>query len=272
MAMDDRDDLEPMRLTTLTFVGTASCTPIDDNDTACFLVNGHVLVDCGWAAALSMLGRPEYDATRLTHVLLTHCHQDHYMGLASVLFYRRMQRARLGDESELRIFGPAEDIERVVELARAYLQVDRFSAVQTTPEVIPVTPGDALRVGEFEVRTAPTQHPIQGLAYRIRDTQTGAAIGFSGDTAYLPALAEFFRGVDLLIMEGSTGLTDPPADSTSGHSSVLQSARIARDAQVGRLALVHIGGGGEREELLAAAREVFAAAMMPVPGETATWE
>ena len=56
MAMDDRDDLEPMKLTTLTFVGTASCTPTDEGDTACFLINGHVLVDCGWAAALSMLG------------------------------------------------------------------------------------------------------------------------------------------------------------------------------------------------------------------------
>jgi ribonuclease BN (tRNA processing enzyme) len=193
------------------------------------------------------------------------------MGLASVLFYRRMQRACLGDDAEVRIFGPAEDIERVVELARAYLQVDRFGAVQTTPEVVPVTPGDALSVGELEVRTAPTQHPVQGLAYRVLDAQTGATIGISGDTAYVPSLAEFFRGVDLLIMEGSTGLTDPPADSTAGHSSVVESARIARDAQVGRLALVHIGGG-EREELLAAARAVFLNAFLPERGETITWQ
>ncbi len=251
--------------TTLTFVGTAGCTPPAGNDTACFLLNGHVLIDCGWCAALSMLPTG-HDPTGLSDVLITHCHHDHYMGLASVLFYRRMQRARLGDEAELRIFGPAEDIERVVELARAYLQVDRFSAVQTAPEVIPVTPGDALSVGEFEIRTAPTQHPVQGLAYRILDPETGATIGISGDTAYLPALAEFFHGVDLLIMEGSTGLSDPPADSASGHSSVRQSARIARDAQVGRLALVHMGAGG-REELLTAASEVFADAFLPRPGE-----
>ena len=256
--------------TELTFIGTAGCTPPAGNDTACFLLNGHVLIDCGWCAALSMLPTG-HDPTQLTDVLITHCHHDHYMGLASVLFFRRMQRARLGDAAELRIFGPAEDIERVVELARAYLQVDRFSAVQTTPEVIAVTPGEPLTIGEFEVQTAPTQHPVQGLAYRILDPQTGATIGISGDTACVPALAEFFRGVDLLIMEGSTGLTDPPADSTSGHSSVVQSARIARDAKVGRLALVHIGGGA-REELLAAASEVFADAFLPGPGEVVTLE
>jgi len=256
--------------TTVTFIGTAGCTPPAHNDTACFLLNGHVLVDCGWCAALSMLPTG-HNATALSHVLITHCHHDHYLGLASVLFYRRMQRARLVDDSELRIVGPAEDIERVVELARAYLQVDRFSAVQTTPEVVPVTPGESLRVAEFEVQTAPTRHPVQGLAYRLRDVSTGTTIGISGDTAYVPALADFFRGVDLLIMEGSTGLTEPPPESTSGHSSVLQSARIARDARAERLALVHIGGG-DRNELLAAARTVFPNVFMPESGQCLTWE
>jgi len=256
--------------TTLTFIGTGSCTPPAGNDTACFLLNGHVLIDCGWCAALSMLPTGQ-DPTGLTDVLITHCHHDHYMGLASVLFYRRMQRARLGDESELRIFGPAEDIERVVELARAYLQVDRFSAVQTTPEVIPVTPGDNLRIGKLDVQTAPTRHPVQGLAYRFLDTDTGVAIGVSGDTAYLPELAEFFHGADLLVMEGSTGLKEPTPDSTAGHSSVRQSARIARDAGAALLALVHVGSGS-RDELLPAARKVFPATSMPEAGETLTWE
>lgn len=256
--------------TTLTFIGTAGCTPPAGNDTACFLLNGHLLIDCGWCAALSMLPTG-HDAIDLDAVLITHCHHDHYMGLASVLFYRRMQRARLNEDRELAIYGPAEDIARVVELARAYLQVDRFSAVQTTPEVHPVAPGDTLIIGEFEARTAPTRHQVQGLAWRLHDTTTGASVGFSGDTAYLPALAEFFRGVDLLVMEGSTGLTDPPEGPDVGHSGVRQSAAIARDAQVGRLALVHIGGGAS-EELLAAAREVFPATWLPAPGETVALE
>ncbi len=256
--------------TELTFIGTAGCTPSAGNETACFLLNDHVLIDCGWCAALSMLPTG-HAPTDLDALLITHCHHDHYMGLASVLFYRRMQRARLAGDRELAIYGPADDIERVVELARAYLQVDRFSAVQTTPAVHAVTPGDAPTIGEFEARTAPTRHQVQGLAWRLRDTNTGATLGFSGDTAYLPALAEFFHGVDLLVMEGSTGLTDPPEDGEAGHSGVRQSATIARDADAGRLALVHIGGSAS-DEMLAAAREVFPATWMPTAGEVVTVE
>lgn len=252
--------------TELTFVGTASCTPAAGNETACVLINGHLLVDCGWCAALSML-RTGHAATDLSHVLLTHCHHDHYMGLASVLFYRRMQKAKLADERELVVGGPADDIERVVELARDYLQVDRFSAVQTTPEVMPITPGESFSLAEFEVQTASTRHPVQSMAYRLRDTRSGVEIGISGDTAYLPELAEFFSGCDMLVMEASAGTSDPDAESTSGHSGARQSATTARDADVKRLALVHYGEA-QRDDVAAAARGIFPETVLPRQDET----
>ncbi len=266
MAIDDGDDLEPMKLTTLTFVGTASCTPTDEGDTACFLINGHVLVDCGWAAALSMLGRPEYDATMLTHVLLTHCHQDHYMGLASVLFYRAMQAARIGTDEPLTIAGPAEDIERIVDLTLDFIMADRLAERCPRPEIVPLTAGDGLRAGELDIQTAATKHAIPSLAYRLLDMETGVGIGISGDTAYLPELAPFFSGVDHLVMEGSTGLTDPPAGSPTGHQSILQAARVAKAAGVETLSIVHTDMR-RREEFERAASEIFPGVHLPWPGE-----
>ncbi|MFO8079010.1 MAG: MBL fold metallo-hydrolase [Armatimonadota bacterium] len=245
--------------TTLTFIGTASCTPSVGNETACYLLNDHILVDCGWCAALSLLdsGRSALD---LDAVLITHCHHDHYMGLASVFFYRRMQQKRMKSDAELTVFGPAEDIEDIVERARAYLLTDRHSAVQTTPEVIPTEPGGSFRIEEFEVRTAPTRHPVQGLAYHFTDTRTGRTIGLSGDTAYVPELADFFRGVDVLVMEAAAGLSDPDAESAT-HSSVRQSASIAREAEVGDLYIVHTTAAPD--EVLAMAREIFPRSHMP---------
>ncbi len=251
--------------TTLTFIGTGSCTPPPGNETACFLLNGHALVDTGWCAALSMT-RCGHDATQLDHLFITHCHHDHYMGLASIFFYRRMQRKRMPENApELKVIGPAEDIERVVELARAYLQVDRFEAVQTTPEVYPLEPGDEFQAGELTVRTAPTHHPVQGLAYRFIDTNTGVEIGISGDTAYHPPLAEHFRGVDILIYEASAGLGDPQVGPEGGHSGVRQSARIARDAAAKRLYIVHTNAS-LKHDILAAAREIFPETHWPEPG------
>ncbi len=253
--------------TTLTFVGTDSCTPHAGNETACYLLNGHVLVDTGWCAALSML-RCGHDATELDHVLITHCHHDHYMGLASIFFYRRMQKARLPEGApELKVIGPADDIERVVELARAYLQGDRFSMVQSTPNICPVQPGEGFEVGELSVMTAPTHHQVQGLAYRFTDTMTGIQIGIPGDTAYLPELSEFFAGVDVLIYEASAGLSDPEVTPETGHSGVRQSAAIARDAGAGALYLVHTNTG-LKNDLLDAAREIFPSTHWPEPGMT----
>ncbi len=237
------------------------------DDTACFLINGHCLVDCGWNAALSMarVGRTPLD---IDHILLTHCHHDHYMGLAGLLFYRRLRGLSVEDLPELRIIGPGADIERVVGLARGFLQPERFETLdRLTESVMPVDPGDALDLGELRVTTAPVQHQVQGLAYRVHDTRTGAQIGFSGDTAYLPALSEHFRGVDVLVHEASHGLHEPQPGPEQGHSSARQAAATASGAGAGRLYIVH-APATDAEATLAAAREVFPSTYRPEAGET----
>ena len=253
--------------TTLTFIGTGGCLTPSDNDTASFIVNGHCLVDCGWYAAINM-GRCGYSVADLDYIFITHCHQDHYMGLAGMLFYRQMCWP---DMPPVKVVGPAADIEQVVELTRAYLQADRFSWMQTSPEVVPLVPGEEIQVEELSIKTAPTQHDVQGLAYRFADRNTQKQIGFSGDTAYLPALAEHFRGVEVLVYEATNGLHDPEVTEETGHSGVRQSATIAREAQVGRLYLVHVHNPPEQPtEILAAAREIFPETYWPHPGQVVT--
>jgi ribonuclease Z len=265
MDMSDWDDIEVPDMTTLTFVGTSSCTPVEDNDTACFLINGHVLVDCGWAAGLTMMRRPEYDATMLTHVLLTHCHQDHYMGLASVLFYRAM-RHRPEDAADLTIAGPAEDIERIVDLTMAFLQAEKVPERCPRPEILPLKAGDELRAGELDITTAATRHAVPSLAYRILDMDTGVGIGITGDTAYMPELARFFSGVDHLVTEASTGLEEPPPDNPAGHQSVRQAAKLAKAAGATTLDIVHTDTTN-RHEIERVASEVFGSTVhLPQPG------
>ena len=250
-----------MPQTTLTFIGTDTCVPQPDDDTASFLLNDHILVDCGWNAAINM-SRFGHTPLDLDWVLITHCHQDHYLGLAGVIFYIGLR----GQGQGLTVAGPAEDIEHVVEQAQAYV-----GDIKVIPhvEVVPLGPQEEYQVGEFVVKTARTRHAVPGLAYRFRDEQTGAEIGISGDTAYLPALAEHFRGVDLLVYEAALGLEDPSDEPTITHSSVRQSASIARDAQAGRLYLVH-SRPGQKAEIIAAAREVFPPTYWARPGERVT--
>ncbi len=256
-----------MRETTLTFIGTGHCQPAPDNDTASFVLNGHCLIDCGWNAAITMT-RYGYAPLDIDRVLITHCHHDHYLGLAGVIFLRHLRENRVDDLCQLEIIGPVEDIGRIVELARAYMQVEAFQRLANAkPEVVGVEPGQTIEAGELSIATAPVEHSVQGLAYRIRDERTGVELGFSGDTAYLPELAEHFRGVDVLVYEASWGVEDPEEGTEAGHSGVRQSARIARDAEAGKLYIVHTNRG-QQGEILSAAREIFPETYWPEPGMT----
>ena len=101
---------------------------------------------------------------------------------------------------------------------------------------------------------------------------TGVGVGITGDTAYMPELARFFSGIDLLVTEGSTGLSDPPPESPGGHQSIRQAARLAKAAGVGTVSIAHTDMR-RREEFEQAASEAFGKTChLPWPGEQCNLE
>ncbi len=253
--------------TTLTFLGTGSAVPEAGNDTASYLVNGRVQVDCGWAAPLRMIGLG-INPLDVEWLVFTHLHHDHYLGLAQLLFHRAMRGA---DRPRLRMAGPEADVARVVDLAWTFIQADRFFPGAVRPEVVAVRPGETLDVAGLQVRTAPAVHPVQAMSLRIADPRTGVDIGLSGDTAYEPALATFFRGVRVLVHECSLGPRSLPRENNRAlHAGAGDAAEIARAAEAGVLYLVH-GNPSERDAALTAGRAVFQATYWAPPLETLRW-
>lgn len=254
-----------MSATTVTFLGTGTVTPEAGHDTASFLINGRVLVDTGWYAAVRMLSFG-FSPLDLEYLILTHCHHDHYIGLPQLLFYRRMRRKDRPELPPLNIIGPAEDVQRIADLSRALLQTERFPDVEHVPVVHPVVPGQAFEADGFRLETCDTVHAVQGICCRFTDRATGATFGFTGDTAYHPPIAEHLSGCDLIVHEASHAGRDPENARASGHSSARDAARIAAAAGARRLALVHLPPG-RAGEALAAAREILPGAFWPTDGE-----
>lgn len=253
--------------TTVTFLGTETVVPGPGRDTASFLVNGKLLVDTGWYAVLKMKSYG-FNPMDLEALMITHCHHDHYLGLPQLLFYLRMRRHERPERPPLQIFGPAEDIARVVTLSRQFLQTERFPDVEYLPEIIPLNPGDSYHAADFHLDTCASRHPVQALTYRFTDRATGARIAWTGDTAYAPHIADHVRGVDLFITEASHGPVSPdPAQNKSLHSGAPDAARLALAAGVGRLALIHCPAE-QAEAALVAARAIFPATFFPGEGET----
>jgi len=247
----------------ITFLGTASVTPDAGGDTASFLIGRNILVDTGWNAPLRMM-QFGFSPLEIEYVIFTHCHHDHYMGLPQLLFYRRMKR----HESTLRIIGPEEDLEKTVEISHTFLQVERFPECRDNVETIPLVPGASLSTPTFTLDTIQTVHAVQGLCYRFTDSASGSALGFTGDTAYHPPIADHLKGCATIIHEASHADRTVENARSTGHSSAMDAARIAIEAKATRLALIHL----HRQSgptALKAARAIFPGAFWPMDGEEA---
>jgi len=255
-----------MDRTTITFLGTTTVVPAAGQDTASLLINGRYLVDTGWYAPLKMKSYG-FDPMELDSLFLTHCHHDHYLALPPLLFYLRMRRHERPERPPLKIVGPAADLQRVVDLARQFLQPERFPDVEIRPELYPLTPGESFEDEAFHLATCSTRHPVQGLCYRFTDRRTGASVVFTGDTAYHPPIAELARGADLLIHEASHGPHSPPRDNPAGHSGAPDAAEVARLAGAERLALIHVPED-QAEAAVSAAQKLFPPTFHPAEGET----
>ncbi|NQT85421.1 MBL fold metallo-hydrolase [bacterium] len=233
-------------------LGASACTPEKGENTASFVVDGRVAVDTGWYLTDRLLAC-DIDPLAVEAVLFTHCHHDHILGLPQLLFYWGISHDRR-PERPLHIYGPAGEIERVVADGQRYLQFDRYEGLRYDVVVHGLRGGDTLDVAGLMVRTCSARHSVPGLCYRIE--RDGASVVFSGDTAWNPDLIDLARGANLLVHEASYGAKSVREDETWGHSGSPDAAEVARQAGVGRLALVHCGAAA-RADALRAARAIF---------------
>lgn len=230
----------------ITFIGTSSCIPDIGSETASFVINGKHLVDTGWSSVLNMK-KYDLDPLRLKSVILTHLHQDHYIGLAQLLFYIGLTGSK--DAEPFNIFGPKGNLEHVVNSAFSFLQTSRFPELKFEYNLIPLVAGDNFYIDGLHFQTFASNHvsginiPEEALSYKVIEDATKATLAFTGDTSFHPPFAEFAKGSNVLIHD-------------SAHTSSTDAAKIAKMAQVEKLLLIHYPHSNT-EKFLKEAREVF---------------
>src|SRR4051812_46160155 len=150
----------------LTFLGTAASVPSPERGLPAVLISAgseRFLVDCGEGTQRQLL-RSGVGFRRLGHILLTHLHLDHVLGLAGLLSTLAMFDVR----GALTIHGSRETIGFVARYLRGIWPSDRAPVPVrlVTLEPGPVFAGRGYRVTCFPVR----HHQTQSLGYLFETT------------------------------------------------------------------------------------------------------
>lgn len=214
----------------LVFLGTGGYHPNERRHTASLL-----LPDIGVAldAGTGFFRVQKSIRCSTLDVFLTHAHLDHICGLTFILV-----PLLRGDLDRVRVFGSEETIHAV----QTHLLANELFPVEPDFEwhvldgrvldsSVPLPEGGRLT-------WAPLQHPGGSVGYRL--DWPGKSLAYITDTTAPGCYADFVQDVDVLIHE--CYFPDELDDWAikTGHSSSSNVARLAKDANVKCLYLIHV--------------------------------
>jgi ribonuclease BN (tRNA processing enzyme) len=218
----------------LTVLGSGTLLPDAQRSSASHLVQApgvRLLLDCG-TGTLHGLARHGVPWRTLTHVAISHFHNDHVGDLSALLFALK-HGVEPPRTDPLMLMGPPGFRDFLGGLAAV------LGEHVTDPgfplDVREVVPGEALEHdGPFRLAAHGTPHTDESVAYRWEGE--GGVVGYTGDTGPSEELAGFLAGADVLVCE--CALTDPP--KMDGHLSPTGVAELARIARPRTLVLTHV--------------------------------
>ena len=283
------------------FLGTGGSVPSARRATACVLIRAggrRILIDAGEGAQRQMIL-----STGLVHVdeiYLTHFHADHYLGLPGLVktydLLERRQPLRVVGPAGLgglfdalrRIFGKLRYEVELVELGPGEaIEHDGFEmrsfAVEHLMKALGYAFVEPQRPGRFDVDAARglgiTDERDFGRLQRgetisvngsdvtpdqvMGDPRAGRKLVVTGDTSPCETTSVAAHEAQLLVHDGTFAVEETARATETGHSTALDAAALARDAEVGMLAIVHVSSRYSVGTVLDEAREVFPNTIAP---------
>jgi ribonuclease Z len=287
----------------LVFLGTSGSMPTARRAPSAILLRRggeRLLFDCGEGTQRQLL-RSEIGLVELKEIFLTHYHADHYLGLPGMLktfaLRGRETPITIYGPRGLRklfvalkvIFGRLtypyylEELDAGKVLDRGDYELVTF-AVEHGLSAVGYALVEHPRPGRFDVDTAselgvpegPERGALQaGEAVTLPDGRTvtpemvlgparpGRKVVLAGDTGPSGQVLEAARGADVLVHEATFCEEEEERARETAHSTALDAAAVAREADVRLLALTHLsprylGGHVARE-----ARTVFPETVVP---------
>lgn len=215
-------------------------------DTTCIEITAKtgesIIVDAG--TGLRCLGNSlmERDINRY-HLLLTHAHWDHIMGIA---FFKPLQFQKVSLVLQDRIFSGIKTRDVLHEVMRTPFFPITLNDLKANL-VFDKSLNHSFSIGSIRIESIPTSHNNGGLGYRF--TENGKSFVFLTDNELgfdhpgsmgFDAYVEFSRNADLLFHDGEYETEEYKRKIGWGHSSAEDALSLAIKADVRQFGLFHL--------------------------------
>jgi ribonuclease BN (tRNA processing enzyme) len=227
------------------------------NPTSSLLVLGgrKLVIDCGLGVTRGLVDQG-MALKDLSLIFITHMHSDHYLELGPLIH----TAWTAGLATPVTVHGPS-GIEEYWKHFLASMKADIVLRMEDEgrPDLSTLVifktlnEGEVLRLDDLTVTAMRNEHPPLLDTFALRFAGSGFGVVFSGDTAYLPRLADFAEGADLLVHEAmledalealfkrvGNGDDRLKAHLLRSHTMARDAGKIATQARVGALALHHL--------------------------------
>lgn len=256
-------------------LGTGGWIPTPRRATTCAILSlpeALFIFDAGTGIArlLEERFRSELEPGREVHLLLSHYHLDHIIGL---MYLPGLFRGRT-----VHLHPPAagitglDPLETVSSIIRKPFNPHALGDMPVEVLVEPLEEGEN-EVGGLKVGVRRQLHADPSAGFRVGD-----GLVFATDTAADPGTARFAAGARVLVHEAwidGAEEEDPATEHIAreayvAHTSARQAATLAAEAGVEQLILSHLNplrGNAYHKAMLASARKIFPAARLLEDGE-----
>ncbi|AWR97673.1 ribonuclease Z [Acidianus sulfidivorans JP7] len=275
------------------FIGTGGGAP-SKRGLPAFLVRReafNALLDCGEGTQITMI-KNKLSIMSLKVIAITHLHADHVLGLPALIqtmnMYNRTEKLYIIGQNidkllkstfEATYFSPNFEIEYVNEYKDNEISIKPFKTCHVIPSqgyIIEEKEKKNIDIEKLKKEGINDWRIIRQLKedkevhyngkllkpddYIIK--RKGIRIAYTGDTTICDNVIKSVKDVDLLLHD-STFLDDINAKEY-GHSTASDAATVALEANVKRLALVHISGRyTDSSEIEETAKKIFSKSFVP---------
>lgn len=219
------------------------------------LAGRQIVVDCGLGVTRGLVDQG-MQLKDLSLIFITHLHSDHYLELGPLIH----TAWTAGLKTPVTLYGPEglarywqQFVESMLDDIELRIADEGRPDLSSLVIVKVLEEGDVLKDDKLDVKAMRNTHPPLVDTFALSFAADDVRVVFSGDTAYLPALADFAKGANLLIHEAMLEEALPALFARIGnsddrlrqhwmrsHTFAHDVGKIATAAEVTALALNHL--------------------------------